>query len=147
LFILICYFGKYRYTLWWVAVVRIFSLSVDRDVQKPNKEAENVSIRKVCAAHRVVVAHDLSLCTAATPTTAPQPTAPPQPAATTRLSQLRHPFSDRGAAAAHRDEARERKVATFIWTQEFDTLNPHYTNMWFSQITHQFWNAGMGVRR
>jgi peptide/nickel transport system substrate-binding protein len=25
----------------------------------------------------------------------------------------------------------ERKVATFIWTQEFDTLNPLYTNMWF----------------
>ena len=24
-----------------------------------------------------------------------------------------------------------RKVATFIWTQEFDTLNPLYTNMWF----------------
>ena len=33
------------------------------------------------------------------------------------------------------------KVATFIWTQEFDTLNPHYTNMWFSQITHQLWNC------
>jgi len=25
----------------------------------------------------------------------------------------------------------ERKVATIIWTQEFDTLNPLYTNMWF----------------
>ena len=25
----------------------------------------------------------------------------------------------------------EKKVATFIWTQEFDTLNPLYTNMWF----------------
>jgi len=35
----------------------------------------------------------------------------------------------------------ERKVATFIWTQEFDTLNPYYTNMWFSSITHQFWNC------
>jgi len=35
----------------------------------------------------------------------------------------------------------ERKVATFIFTQEFDTLNPYYTNMWFSQITHQLWNC------
>lgn len=35
----------------------------------------------------------------------------------------------------------EQKVATFIWTQEFDTLNPYWTNMWFSQITHQFWNC------
>jgi peptide/nickel transport system substrate-binding protein len=35
----------------------------------------------------------------------------------------------------------ERKVATFIFTQEFDTLNPLYTNMWFSAITHQIWNC------
>ena len=34
-----------------------------------------------------------------------------------------------------------RKVATFIWTQEFDTLNPLYSNMWFSEITLQFWLA------
>jgi peptide/nickel transport system substrate-binding protein len=34
----------------------------------------------------------------------------------------------------------ERKIATFIFTQEFDTLNPYYTNMWFSEITQQFWN-------
>lgn len=33
------------------------------------------------------------------------------------------------------------KVATFIFTQEFDTLNPLYTNMWFSQITFQLWNG------
>jgi peptide/nickel transport system substrate-binding protein len=25
----------------------------------------------------------------------------------------------------------EKKVVTFIWTQEFDTLNPLYTQMWF----------------
>lgn len=35
----------------------------------------------------------------------------------------------------------ERKVATFIWTQEFDTLNPLYSNMWFSSVTHQIWNC------
>ncbi len=28
----------------------------------------------------------------------------------------------------------ERKVATFIWTQEYDTLNPLYTNMWFVTV-------------
>lgn len=27
-----------------------------------------------------------------------------------------------------------RKVATFIWTQEFDTLNQLYTNMWFVSV-------------
>jgi peptide/nickel transport system substrate-binding protein len=35
----------------------------------------------------------------------------------------------------------EPKVATFIWTQEFDTLNPIYTNMWFSSITFQLWDC------
>ena len=33
------------------------------------------------------------------------------------------------------------KVATFIFTQEFDTLNPLYSNMWFSAITFQLWNC------
>ena len=28
----------------------------------------------------------------------------------------------------------EKKVATLIWTQEFDTLNPLYTNMWFVSV-------------
>jgi len=37
--------------------------------------------------------------------------------------------------------AGEPKVATFIFTQEFDTLNPLYTNMWFSVITEQLWNV------
>jgi peptide/nickel transport system substrate-binding protein len=35
----------------------------------------------------------------------------------------------------------EPKIATFIWTQEFDTLSPLYTNMWFSSITQQLWNC------
>jgi peptide/nickel transport system substrate-binding protein len=35
----------------------------------------------------------------------------------------------------------EPKVATFIFTQEFDTLNPLYSNMWFSGITNQLWNC------
>jgi len=43
-------------------------------------------------------------------------------------------------ACAPKEEAPD-KVATFIWTQEFDTLNPLYTNMWFSAITQQLWNC------
>jgi peptide/nickel transport system substrate-binding protein len=31
-------------------------------------------------------------------------------------------------------------VATFIFTEEFDTLNYYYSNEWFSQITAQLWN-------
>ena len=33
------------------------------------------------------------------------------------------------------------KTATFIFTQEFDNLNPAYSNMWFSAITQQLWNC------
>ena len=35
----------------------------------------------------------------------------------------------------------ERKVITLIWTQEFDTLSPLYTSMWFSTATFQLWDA------
>ncbi len=38
-------------------------------------------------------------------------------------------------------QPKESKVATFIFTQEFDTLNPLYTNMWFVSITEQIWNC------
>ena len=34
-----------------------------------------------------------------------------------------------------------RKVTTFAWTQEPDTLNPYYTNMWFSSILQQIYNC------
>jgi peptide/nickel transport system substrate-binding protein len=33
------------------------------------------------------------------------------------------------------------KIATFAWTQEPDTLNPHYTNMWFSSILQQLYSC------
>jgi peptide/nickel transport system substrate-binding protein len=33
------------------------------------------------------------------------------------------------------------KTVTFIWTQEFDTLNYIYSNMWFSSITLQLWSC------
>jgi peptide/nickel transport system substrate-binding protein len=44
-------------------------------------------------------------------------------------------------AAEPTQAAAGAKVATFIWTQEFDSLNPLYTSMWFSAITQQFWNC------
>ena len=34
-----------------------------------------------------------------------------------------------------------KKIATFIWTQDFDSLNPMYSNMWFSAVTQQLWNC------
>jgi peptide/nickel transport system substrate-binding protein len=33
------------------------------------------------------------------------------------------------------------KIVTFAWTQEPDTLNPYYTNMWFSTILEQIYNC------
>jgi len=40
-------------------------------------------------------------------------------------------------AACQAGAGGEKKVLTLIWTQEFDSLNPLYTNMWFSYVTHQ----------
>jgi peptide/nickel transport system substrate-binding protein len=34
-----------------------------------------------------------------------------------------------------------KKVATFLWRQEFDSLNPLYQDMWFSEVTQQLWNC------
>lgn len=53
------------------------------------------------------------------------------------------PEEEAPAEEAPAEEAAEgeRKIATFIFTQEFDTLSPLYTGMWFSTITHQLWNV------
>lgn len=73
---------------------------------------------------------------AATPTTAAPPAAataaPTSPAATAPPAPTAVPT----AAPTHVPQK-----ATFIFTQEFDTLNPLYTNMYFSQITQQFWSC------
>ncbi len=44
-------------------------------------------------------------------------------------------------AAGGEEPAAARKVAVFIFTQEFDTLNTYYSNMWFSQITNALWSV------
>jgi peptide/nickel transport system substrate-binding protein len=35
----------------------------------------------------------------------------------------------------------DKKVATFIWTQEFTIMSPPYSSGWFTQATRQFWNC------
>lgn len=43
--------------------------------------------------------------------------------------------------AVEEPESGDRKIATFIWTQEYDSLSPLYTSMWFSTITYSLWNV------
>ena len=66
----------------------------------------------------------------------------PEPTATT-ASQPEQPEPTEAPVIEEPTEAppAERKVATIIWTQEFDTLNPLYTSMWFSYVTQQLWLA------
>lgn len=45
------------------------------------------------------------------------------------------------AVATETSAPAEKTVATITWIQEFDSLNPAYTNMWFSTTTQQLWNA------
>jgi peptide/nickel transport system substrate-binding protein len=49
------------------------------------------------------------------------------PAATAEPAQPQAPAPEAPA---------ERKVVTLIWTQEFDTLSPLYTNMWFVSVLY-----------
>jgi peptide/nickel transport system substrate-binding protein len=66
---------------------------------------------------------------AAEPTQAPEVAEPTEAAAAPEPTEAAEP------------SPAEKKVATFIWTQEFDNLNPMYTGMWFSTITQQIWNC------
>ena len=59
--------------------------------------------------------------------------APEQPGATEAAVTEAPPATEAPTA--------EKKVATFIFTQEFDNLNPLYTNQWFTAITYQLWNC------
>jgi peptide/nickel transport system substrate-binding protein len=77
----------------------------------------------------------VSACATATqattvPTQAPPITAPTQPEPTAVSPQ---PTNTTAPVA--------KTVAKLIWTQEFDSLNPLYTNMWFTQVTYQLWNV------
>jgi peptide/nickel transport system substrate-binding protein len=60
-------------------------------------------------------------------TEAPAETQAPAPAET----QAPAPEETQAVAPVETQAPAERKVATIIWTQEFDTLSPLYTNMWF----------------
>lgn len=73
----------------------------------------------------------LSACGGGAAPAAEQPAAE-QPAA-------EQPAAEQPAATAA--PAADKKVATFIFTQEFDNLNPLYTNQWFTAITYQLWSC------
>jgi peptide/nickel transport system substrate-binding protein len=83
------------------------------------------------------------------------PAAPPTPAAT--QAPVEQPTQAPAAPATQAPQAQPtsppeitptsateaaggKKVVTFIFTEEFDTLNYYYSNMWFMQITAQLWN-------
>ena len=67
-----------------------------------------------------------------------------QPAATTEPSAeepaMEEPAAEEPVAEEPAAEG-SRKIATFIFTQEFDSLSPLYSSMWFVAITHQLWNS------
>ena len=76
----------------------------------------------------------------------PAPAAAPTNAASTDATQApaEAPAATEAPAASAAPTsaaAGAGKTATFIFTQEFDNLNPAYTNMWFSAITQQLWNC------
>jgi peptide/nickel transport system substrate-binding protein len=77
----------------------------------------------------------LSACDAATATQE----ALPQPEVTQVMEATDEPVD--APAPSDPQVPSAPTTTTFIWTQEFDTLNPLYTNIWFSTITHQIWNC------
>jgi peptide/nickel transport system substrate-binding protein len=97
---------------------------------------ENAMLKKQLLFTIVIVATlVLSACTTATTPTTVVTEAPPvvaetqAPTAPTAVPTQVLPT----AAPA------QKTVATILWTQEFDSLNPLYTNMWFVTTTDQLW--------
>jgi peptide/nickel transport system substrate-binding protein len=82
---------------------------------------------RIVPAVLILAAFALGACQAATEEPAPetQATSAPLPE----------------APAPPPEAPAEKKVAVFIFTQEFDTLNPYYSSMFFSITTHQLWNV------
>ena len=74
---------------------------------------------------------------AATQAPAEQPTQPPaaQPTEAPAAQPTEAP-AEQPTAAPTEAPAAEKKVAKFIWTQEYDTLSPLYTNMWFVSVIY-----------
>ncbi|CUS05207.2 putative Extracellular solute-binding protein family 5 [Candidatus Promineifilum breve] len=92
----------------------------------------------------------LAACTAGGGQTTEQPSATEEPAVEEPVTEEEAPAEEPAAeeeAATEEPAAEEpaaegdRKIATFIWTQEFDTLSPLYTGMWFTTTTYGLWNV------
>lgn len=102
-----------------------------------------MSAKKIALSILLIVAFLAAACTPATqappavaPTQAAQPTQPPAAPPPTAVPPTAVPV-----VAPTATTPAQPKVATFIFTQEFDSLNPAYTNMWFSDITQQLWDC------
>ncbi|OGO35285.1 MAG: hypothetical protein A2W35_01390 [Chloroflexi bacterium RBG_16_57_11] len=92
-----------------------------------------------------VVIASLALAGCAQPTTPPE--APPAateeapveteaPVMTEAPVATEAPVETEAPAPTEPPPPAEKKVVTLIWTQEFDTLNPLYSNMWFVSATY-----------
>lgn len=84
----------------------------------------------------------LALAACGAETTAPATETSGETAETTETTETAEPAAEPTAVPEEAPaEDAPRKVATFIFTQEFDSLSPIYTSMWFSGITTEIWNA------
>jgi peptide/nickel transport system substrate-binding protein len=96
-------------------------------------------VLSACAQKEKATSTSVPVAPQATDTMAPVPTEPPVEVQPTDTSV---PPTDTPVPPEPTEAPPAKpKIATFIWTQEFDTLNPLYSNMWFSGITNQLWNC------
>ena len=75
------------------------------------------------------------------PATEEEPVATEETAAEEAPAEEAAPTEEAPAEEPAAEESGDRKIATFIWTQEFDTLSPIYTGMWFVTTTYGLWNV------
>jgi peptide/nickel transport system substrate-binding protein len=84
----------------------------------------------------MIAALILSACATATPTPTTVVTEAPVVEQPTEAPVVEQPTEAPVVEQPTEVPPAEKKVATFIWTQEFDTLSPIYTNMWFVTVLY-----------
>jgi peptide/nickel transport system substrate-binding protein len=85
------------------------------------------------------------LLTACGPTSVPTAVVAPPTEVVAEATAVAAPPTVVAAVPTDTAVPEARKVVTLIWTQEFDTLNPLYSNMWFTSTTFELWQCAAWV--
>lgn len=98
-----------------------------------------MQLKHILISFLLIAAVMLSACSTATQATTAPTEAPPVAPVTEAPPVAAQTEVPTEAVPTEAPATPEHTVATILWTQEFDNLNPLYTNMWFVTTTDALW--------